>query len=68
MAIGAVVVSVAAVASAAVIGVATEGAVWGFPLVDLVLSFDVLQPGPVDRGGGLGGGTRDPELRDWSLV
>src|SRR5215467_255362 len=26
------------------------------------------QPGPVDRGGGLGGGTRDPELRDWSLV
>jgi len=40
--IGAVVVSVAAVASAAVIGVATEGAVWGFPLADLVWSFDVL--------------------------
>lgn len=40
--IGAVVVSVAAVASAAVIGVASEGAVWGFPLADLVWSFDVL--------------------------
>src|SRR5262249_4099353 len=40
--IGAVVVSVAVVASAAVIGVATKAAVWGFPLADLVWAFDVL--------------------------
>src|SRR5262249_8467635 len=66
--IGAVVVSVAAVASAAVIGVATEGAVWGFPLAGLVWSFGGLNLVPVSAAGGFGRATRDPGLRDWSLV
>ena len=40
--LGAVIASAAAVASAAVIGKTTQGAIWGFPLADLVWWFDVL--------------------------
>lgn len=40
--LGAVIALVAAVGSAAVIGKTTQGAIWGFPLADLVWWFDVL--------------------------
>jgi hypothetical protein len=40
--VGAFVASVAAIAVAALIGLGTQGAAWGFPLADLVWWFDVL--------------------------